>query len=368
MEERLCLRCDWSGEADEPACPRCGAPLYRLGPPGETPTPKDAQPVGSPLEPERPRSEPDGAEEQDPSPAPAGGGRVRVIVLALTLAAASFAFALIREGGTDPSEGGAGAARSQPEEPSTGLFSPGSTSSSPPGPAAGCSQAPTPRVLFPAETVPEPTADYRFQGSLASSVGTAPDLVETGFRETAFTDEGMIGRTVLSFAERTGLLLRPTIGVVPSDEYTIEILFRLDDVSGYRKIVDLKNGHSDNGLYVLDGCLTFFPRTNRPSTRIEPDTYVQVVLTRGASDAVVAYVDGISQLVFDDEFGLGEISRSDTLRFFRDDTRTNVEHSSGAVSQIRLYDRALAADEVAALACSEIRTPLAEANSRCPPA
>jgi hypothetical protein len=25
----LCLRCDWEGEASEPACPRCGAPLYR---------------------------------------------------------------------------------------------------------------------------------------------------------------------------------------------------------------------------------------------------------------------------------------------------------------------------------------------------
>jgi hypothetical protein len=25
----VCLRCDWNGEQDRPACPRCGAPLYR---------------------------------------------------------------------------------------------------------------------------------------------------------------------------------------------------------------------------------------------------------------------------------------------------------------------------------------------------
>ena len=130
--------------------------------------------------------------------------------------------------------------------------------------------------------------------------------------------------------------------------------------------VDLKNGNSDNGLYVLDGCLIFFPRANRPSTPIHPDTYVQVVLTRGAGDAVLGYVDGISQLVFDDRVGIGEISPANALRFFIDDRRSKVEHSSGAVSQIRLYDRALTADEIAALACSENRLPLA--NSACPSA
>jgi len=34
-----------------------------------------------------------------------------------------------------------------------------------------------------------------------------------------------------------------------------------------------------------------------------------------------------------------------------------VEHSGGVVSQIRLFDREFTADEVAALACSEVRVP-----------
>ena len=37
---------------------------------------------------------------------------------------------------------------------------------------------------------------------------------------------------------------------------------------------------------------------------------------------------------------------------------TGSEYSGGAVSQIRLYDRPLTADEVAALACTELRIPL----------
>jgi hypothetical protein len=309
--------------------------------------------------------EPLGPEEEDgPSPARAGSGRVKVIVLVLSLVAASFGFALIRNG--EPNDAREGAGGSQPVALPSNI-APTPTPMPPPAPA-GCTPAPTPRALLPAPTVPEPTADYRFQGSLATSVGTAPDLTEIGRRETAFTDEGMVGRTVLSFARRTGLSLAPTNGVVRRGEYTIEILLRLNVVGGFHKIVDLKNGNSDNGLYALDGCLTFFPRTNRFSTRIEPDTYVQVVLTRGAGGAVVAYVDGIRQLVFDDRSGIGEISRANTLRFFIDDTRSRVEHSSGAVSQIRLYDRALSAEEIAALVCSEIRIPLSVANSRCPTA
>ena len=30
MGDRVCLRCDWTGETDGETCPRCGAPLYRV--------------------------------------------------------------------------------------------------------------------------------------------------------------------------------------------------------------------------------------------------------------------------------------------------------------------------------------------------
>jgi len=275
-----------------------------------------------------------------------------VIVLALTLAAASFAFALIRDGGPDPVAAD-GEARAAPD--ATAHVP---TASSPPVQQGRCTAAPVPRVLTPTAIVPAPTADYLFQGSLQSSVGTAPDLIAIGRKRIAFTDEEMIGSTVLSFSDNTGLALPQTRGVVSRDEYTIEILFRFDEVSDYRKILDLKNGSTDGGLYALDGCLNFFPRPVTSSTRIEADTFAQVVLTRGSSsDVVVGYVDGIRQFVFDDRLGSAEIGRSHTLRFFVDDSLTKVEHSSGVVSQIRLFDHEFTADEVAALACSEVRVP-----------
>lgn len=351
MDERLCLRCDWTGETEGPACPRCGAPLYRAGPGARAPSPQ----AGSRLEPEGQPRDPVEAEEIEPDDRPAArgrGGRIRVIALALTLAAASFAFALIRDGGPDPVAAD-GDARAIPDATAEVP-----TASSPPVQQGQCTAAPVPRVLTPTGIVPAPTADYLFQKSLESSVGKAPDLIPIGRKRIAYTDEQMIGSTVLSFSDNTGLALSPTRGVIRRDEYTIEILFHLDEISDYRKILDLKNGSVDTGLYVLNGCLNFFPRPVTASTPIEAETFAQVVLTRGSSsDVVVGYVDGIRQFVFDDKLGIAEIGAAHTLRFFVDDGRTKVEHSAGVVSQIRLFDQEFSADEVAALACSEIQVP-----------
>ena len=124
-------------------------------------------------------------------------------------------------------------------------------------------------------------------------------------------------------------------------------------ITGFRKVIDFKNGSTDDGLYVLDGCLTFFPKEQDALTKIGSDSYVQIVLTRDA-DRLVGYVDGVRQFAFNDRGGLAQVGGSDSLRFFVDDVTTTGEWSSGAVSQIRLFDQALTANEVALLACTEL--------------
>ena len=198
------------------------------------------------------------------------------------------------------------------------------------------------------------TADYYFQGSLESSLGTAPDLVEVEKGSSDFTADGGTGVTVLRFAGGRGLALAPTTHVIRGSGYSIEILFRFDLLDGYRKVIDFKNGSTDDGLYLLDGCLIFFPKEQDALTRIGSDSYVQIVLTRDAADRVVGYVDGVRQFAFDDRGGLAKVGGSDSLRFFVDDVTTTGEWSSGAVSQIRLFDQALTANEVALLACTEL--------------
>jgi hypothetical protein len=295
-------------------------------------------------------------DEGSPPPVgPAERGRWRVFALAIVLTGA-VAFGLTRGGGSDP--------RQPRDEQGQALAEPSVASpTTPPVVPRTCSDRPAPPIPEPADIVPAATADYLFQGSLESSLGRVPDLAGVGGGTGVFTVDGTTGTTVLRFAGGRGLKLTPTTGVIGSSAYTIELLFRFDFVSEYRKIIDFKGGSEDSGLYVLDGCLTFFPKEQNALISIRPDSYVQVVLTRDRSGEVVGYVDGVRQFAFDDRRGLAEVNGRKILRFFVDDRTTTGEHSSGAVSQIRLFDRPFTASEVAALACTELA--IADATFSC---
>ena len=135
--------------------------------------------------------------------------------------------------------------------------------------------------------------------------------------------------------------------------YTIELVFRLHDLRSWRKIVDFARGRVDVGLYSLNGCLNFYPRVTAPGVSLERDTYVHVVLTREEDAIVTGYVDGVRQFAFLDSDGEASIGAYDPLVFFRDDRETRgEEQSGGAVSLIRIFDRALTESEVAFLACA----------------
>jgi subtilisin family serine protease len=205
-------------------------------------------------------------------------------------------------------------------------------------------------------TQPPPKADYELFNSRESSVRGlfgVPPLADIGPGTNTFATATVDGdsRPVLKFPQGNGLQLFPTSGVIPSNVYTIVALFEFDSVSGFKRIVDFKNGTSDNGLYVQDGRLRFFPHTQRGPTPIPANTYVQVALTRNSAGTVTGYVNGVRQFTFTDTAGDAVISSNDALRFFRDNESggANTEHSAGSAARIRLYDFALTPGEVSAL-------------------
>ncbi len=201
------------------------------------------------------------------------------------------------------------------------------------------------------QTVATLKADYQFQNTRSSSGGASPDLTDIGSGINSFVTDTVGGssRTVLQFPKGNGLALSPTTGVIPSDTYSIALLFRFDEISGYRRIVDFKNGASDTGLYNLNGNLHFYNITGGTSAPIQANTYVQVVLTRDSAKNVVGYVNGVQQFSFVDTSDLALIDANNTLRFFKDDNAVPNEDSGGAVARIRLYNGALTPSEVAAL-------------------
>jgi hypothetical protein len=149
------------------------------------------------------------------------------------------------------------------------------------------------------------------------------------------------------FPSGTGLILSNATTVIPSNSYTVVVLFKFDTVAGYRRILDMKNGSPDQGLYTYSGQLYFYPGAISSTICVTNDTWHQVVVTRDLPGQVVVYSDGVQQLTYNDAPGsLGIINASNTIRFFKDNA---AEESAGSVARIRLFTCALSAAEVAAL-------------------
>jgi concanavalin A-like lectin/glucanase superfamily protein len=182
-------------------------------------------------------------------------------------------------------------------------------------------------------------ADYQFQHTLASAVTGAPPLVNIA--ENSFAQETVDGRprVVLKFPEGSGVALNKASGVIPGGVYTIIMQFRFATITGYRRLIDFKNGTVDEGLYTLNGALHFYNITGGVEPLVQPDVFVQVMITRDRQKRVCGYVNGRLQFSFTDEGDQAVANNGDTLRFFRDDGP--MEQSAGAVARIRIYSGAL---------------------------
>lgn len=200
------------------------------------------------------------------------------------------------------------------------------------------------------EATPVLRADYRFNGNFLSSVAGAPALQQVGPGTAMFVTEDVDGtnRLVLRFPQGKGVEVRNATSVVPADRYTIAIKMRFDDTSGYRRIVNfvLRAANADRGLYDLAGDLTLSPIGFGSGSPIDPDEWVNVVLTRSASGRIRGYVDGVQEFDVTNPND-ARIGAAGILRFFRDNA--DRQESSGAVSRIRLWDRTMTPVQVAAL-------------------
>ncbi len=178
---------------------------------------------------------------------------------------------------------------------------------------------------------------YDFATDLSDQLG-GPNIIGLG---------GTVQNGSYNFAANQGLKL---VGGLPSpSNYTFVIDFRIDDLNGWRKIVDFKNLTSDEGFYVkAAGQLRWYGGGSEgPLNAIQPNTTVRVALTRDSSSGqVAAYVNGVQHFTEIDINSVGILSPENTIHFLRDD---GVEATSGAIDYLAIYDSALSASEVQAL-------------------
>ncbi|MDE2433432.1 MAG: PEP-CTERM sorting domain-containing protein [Burkholderiales bacterium] len=145
------------------------------------------------------------------------------------------------------------------------------------------------------------------------------------------------------------------LGEINASEYTLDMTFSLDDIRGWRKIVDFSNQSEDAGLYLYWDSLAFYTSNDETfwggGTNAEFGT--RITLTRDGTGLVNAYVNGALQLSFNDAANNAVFTTTGgqtSAWLLADDATTGfAEQSGGTISSIKVYDHALSAREVAAV-------------------
>jgi hypothetical protein len=159
---------------------------------------------------------------------------------------------------------------------------------------------------------------------------------------------GTLGSTGYTFAAGQG----PNVSNALSNtgEYSIEMVFRIDDISGYRNLINFNNRTGDNALYSLNGRLNFYQTSGGSSTTddlVNGQTYRLVVTRNATTKLTTAYLNGVQKVQVTDNSNFYVASAAGgILHFLRDDVS---EHPSGFLDQVRIYHSVLTASQVAAL-------------------
>jgi hypothetical protein len=217
---------------------------------------------------------------------------------------------------------------------------------------AGAAPTVAHRLAVPPPGLPALKADYRFGGTLASSAGGAPALVNVGPGVNTFATENVDGvdRTVLQFPEGNGVQLNNATPRIPRDRYTIRLSVRLATTSAYQRLINYGQPapKQDHGIYIVGGGFAVYPNDMGPPDVIGANEWVDLILTRSAGGRLRGYLDGVPQFdlaaMYPNE---ARLTAENVLRFFRDNA--NRDESAGAVSRIRLYADQMTPAQVAAV-------------------
>ena len=187
-------------------------------------------------------------------------------------------------------------------------------------------------------------ADYEFDSTLTSDVGSVPALEYLGSGAT-------YSGTRLTIEAGSGLRLAPATGV-PSDRYTMVFDMTLVDTSGWRKIVDFASRSVNPGVY-LNAAFPVFasesPIDGLPT--VEVDVPFQMAVTRDSfTERVNVFIDGEMRLSFLDAGGDAVVGGTGELFFLVDDTAGGgADHPEGSIDRLRIWDGAMTPAQIEAL-------------------
>jgi concanavalin A-like lectin/glucanase superfamily protein len=203
-------------------------------------------------------------------------------------------------------------------------------------------------------------ASYFFNNTLASSTAGAPNLVPTDpLGMNAFVADTVSGssRTVYQFngnasppTQQAGLTFDNSGALVGSSSYSLDMTFKLFSGTGaWRRLVDVQNRQSDDGLYIdPSNHLDIFPVIGGTTTFVT-NAYQEVTLVNNGG-SVTGYLNGNAEFTVATTV-MNINNPQNFINFFLDNVvgGGQGEFSSGDVAQIRLWNGALTAAEVAGI-------------------
>src|SRR5574343_513720 len=77
-----------------------------------------------------------------------------------------------------------------------------------------------------------------------------------------------------------------------SNEYTISLIFKIDNINGYRRLIDFSNGNLDEGIYNLSSALNFYPNGNILTSAFNSSSLTCLTLTRSNTGIISIYLNG----------------------------------------------------------------------------
>lgn len=146
------------------------------------------------------------------------------------------------------------------------------------------------------------------------------------------------------------------LGEVNAAEYTLDMTFKLDDIRGWRKLIDFSDRGADAGLYIYWDQVVFYKLDDtqvRSWDTIGSEFGTRVTVTRDNSGVVSAYANGALKFSFTDTENAAVFSNvggQTSAWIMADDFVTDfTEQSAGTLTSFKVYNHALTANEIAAV-------------------
>lgn len=198
------------------------------------------------------------------------------------------------------------------------------------------------------------TESFYFNSDLGSAGGTKT-LTETLSCNAAPGSFGTVdintssgfcsNSTAFCFNEGGGLVY-PNGDI--TGEYSINLFFKFNSLSGYSRIIDFSNSSADAGIYLYGNCLNFFPNGNVGACNFSANLFYLFTFVRnGTTNQITIYVNGTPFGTFSDAANRYRPASINTpLIFFRDDNVVRCEDKPGCIKYLSVSPEVLNAAQV----------------------